>query len=221
MKNNTVTTKVALGLTCGLALASATSVLATNEFSYSSVGGAAINFIGGGQFDFTPSASFQIISSSFGTGANGLLGGMSGTYTMTGISGNTANVTGSGGFSITDASNVKLTGTLTWLTVSQTGTGNTLDFLGAVNLTGLSYAGSNPVLQDLAVQTSVIDTLSFTFVPMESLTQLANTTSPLSTTFSGTIAGTTSSLPDGGTTVALLGGALTAMGIVRSKLGKK
>lgn len=223
MKNMKNTQKAAMGLALGLCLASASSVLATNEFDYSSVTGANINFIGGGQFNFSPTASFSITDSSFGTGANGLLGGMNGTYTIGTVNNlgggiQEAAVTGSGLFTITDASSVKLTGTLVWNTIIQSGAGSTLNYLASVNLTGLTYSGANVVLQDLAAQHSVMDTLDFTFTPAQSLSTLATTTTTLSTGFSGSI---NAALPDGGTTVALLGGALTAMGIVRSKLGKK
>jgi hypothetical protein len=221
MKNSI--SKMILGVVAGLAVASASSVMAANEFDYSSLSNAAINFTGSGHFNFTPTTSFVTGGSSLGPNGVGLFGGMTGTYTIgaiTTISGtSTAPVTGSGGFFLTDAANVKLNGTLTFDNIIQSGTGSILNYTADVNLTGLSYAGSNPALQHLASQVSVMDTLDFTFIPAVSLSALV--AGGQSTSFSGSINGTTASTPDGGMTVVLLGGAFTAMGLARSKFGKK
>jgi hypothetical protein len=222
MNNNT--NKVAMGLVMGLTLTCASSVLANNEFDYASVTGADINFTGGGNFDFTPSPSFQITDSSLGTSANGFTGSMAGTWTMGTINNispgiQEAAITGSGTFTIVGGGGT-LTGTLVWDDIEQIGTGSTANYLASVNLTAMTYTGTNPELVTLAGQTSVIDTLNFTFVPAESLTALA--AGGLSTSFSGSINGTTppgAMAPDGGMTVALLGGAMVALAGLRRKLG--
>jgi hypothetical protein len=225
MKNNT-NTKVAAGLVLGAVLACASSVMANNEFTYASSTGSTINFLGSGEFDFTPSASdFTITSSTLGTAANGLAGGMNGTYTMGAITSPSAGifeapVTGSGNFTINDGAGHTLTGTLVWEDIIQSGTGSTVNYLGSVNLTAMTYTGSNPELLTLAGQVSVIDTLNFTETAQPTLATLEAGGTSLATSFSGSINGVTST-PDGGLTIALLGGAFTAMGLVRSKFGKK
>lgn len=228
MKYNKGSYKIATGVVLGAALACASSALATNEFDYSGLVGADINFTGGGQFDFTPTTSFKITATDLTGSADNLQGGMSGTYTMGAITTiapgvTSAPVTGSGGFFINDGLGHMLTGTLSWLNIEQVGTGTTANYLASVNLTSLSYSGVNADLLTLAGQSSVIDTLNFTFVPSESLAQME--AGGLATSFSGSINGTTPvtppppMVPDGGMTVALMGGALVALGGLRRKLG--
>jgi hypothetical protein len=159
----------------------ASSVMAqSDELELTSPMGTAVNFLAGGQFDITPSSgSFQVAGSSLGNEANGLLASITGTWTIgtitTLVPGQfyTAPVTGSGTMSIDDGSGHSLTGNLTWVEIAQSGPANVLDVGKTVNLTDLSYAGSNPVLRTLAGQGSVIDELAFTFqgvgIPLPSL----------------------------------------------------
>jgi hypothetical protein len=98
--------------------------------------------------------------------------------------------------------------------ISQTGTAGGLNTVGAVNLTGVTYGGSNADLVALKNNTTAYNVLTFQFVPAMSLATLA--TSQASTSFSGTI---TTNVPDGGTTIAMLGMALAGVAFFRRKLG--
>jgi hypothetical protein len=187
-----------------LAGAGAGNVMASNEFDYASTTGSTIKFIGGGQFDFTPtSGAFQITDSSLGTSANGFTGSISGTYTMgtiVNMGGGffEAPVTGSGTFTIIGGGGT-FTGTLTWINIEQAGTGNALNYLAAVDFSNLSYTGTNPELLTLAGQGSVVNNLNFTEVPAQSLATLEAGGSSLSTSFSGAINPPISVAPEPGT----------------------
>jgi hypothetical protein len=181
--------------------------------TYSSEVNSFIDFDGAGNFNFTPSAnSFHITS---GTAA-GLLGDMSGTFSIGAITTSggmsTAPVTGTGTFVIHDGSS-DLTGTLVWVSIGQLGTFDGLNITGNVNLTGITYSGSNADLLAMAAVGSGIDTLSFQFTTTVSLADL--TTSSHDTSFSGSI-----EVPDGGLTVATLGFALVSVEGFRRKLRK-
>jgi len=212
-----------MGLVAAMAIAGASSVMATtDEFDYASVSGANIVFGAGGVFNFTPNNSFQITDSSLGPAANGLVGGMTGNYTIGTITSPTAGlsiaaVTGTGPFFINDGAGHLLTGTLVWNNIEQFGTGSTVNYLASVNLTGLAYSGANANLLHLAGQNNAIDTLNFTFTGAPSLATLA--AGGLSTSFSGTINSVPGAMvPDGGLTVALMGGSLVALAGLRRKL---
>ncbi len=198
-------------LAVGMALTFASAAHALT-FNYASEPNAAIVFNGAGGFTFTgASNNFQVTS---GT-ANGLLGEITGAYTIGAIttvgSTSTAPVSGSGTFVIHDGAN-NLTGTLTWVNISQTGTAGGLNTVGSVNLTGITYGGSNADLVALKNNATAYNVLTFQFVPAVSLTTLATTSA--STSFSGTI---TTNVPEGGTTLLLLGIALAALALVPRK----
>jgi hypothetical protein len=95
------------------------------------------------------------------------------------------------------------------------GTGSTLNVSGELNLTSVTYGGVQVDLKTLAAAGDLSDTVDFTFNPAETLTQLATTSSPLETSFSGTI---TNVVPDGAMTVGLLGGAFLAIAAIRRKM---
>jgi VPDSG-CTERM motif len=205
--NNKIIMTVAMAALVGFGAANVTA----GPIDYSSTTGSKINFNGSGGFSFSPALDSFVIDD--GTAA-GLLGDMGGTYSI-GIvspdgSGFSAPVTGSGSFVIHDGA-TPLTGTLSWVDIFQRGTGGDLNTLGVINLTGVSYAGSNPDLLAL-LSSGDIDTLTFQFVPAVSLAALKGP-STHSTSFSGTIA----TVPDGGTTVGLLGLALGVCGVFARK----
>jgi len=80
-----------------------------------------------------------------------------------------------------------------------------------VNVTGITYGGSNGDLMELAAPGSASAVLSFSFAsPGYSLTQLATTN--ITTSYNGDLH-TSRSVPDGGTTVLVLGGALGLCGL--------
>jgi hypothetical protein len=181
------------------------------------VNGSHIHFQGGGgpnahTFTFAPTTNNFAVTT--GTCA-GCLGEMTGTFTIGTITpipgGATAPVTGTGMFVIHDGFGNNLTASLTWVDITQIGTSGTLNISGAVNLTGITYSGSNADLVALRNAGSASNTLDFTFNPAVSLSQLRNGAQH-NTSFSGTVSANT---PDGGASVALLGIALAGVGGVR------
>lgn len=81
-----------------------------------------------------------------------------------------------------------LTGTVNWINIATFYTvGGFLNAAVNVNLSNISYSGSNPDLQTLkANQPGILD-VSFQFLPGETLTQLSTGTGPYTTSFSGSI----------------------------------
>jgi len=187
-------------------------------FDYSSTVGSTITFPGDHTFHFSPASNnFSVTSGS----AAGLLGEITGTYTIGTISGcgagcETASVTGSGTFVIHDGA-FNLTGTLTWVDVTQILTSGVLNIGGTANLTGITYGGSNPDLVALAAIGHGNNVLTFQFIPAVTLDVLRNGPGAHSTSFSGTVTATPST-PEGGMTVALLGIGLAAIEGLRRKV---
>jgi hypothetical protein len=159
--------------------------------------GSQIEFDSGGSFHFdlgTPSgADFVIGASSIGSGVGdtGVIGGtfQIGTPILLGI---LAPVTGAGTISINDglgtATSDYLTANLHWNDISQIGTGGTLNFSGTINLMNISYTGTQTALQALVNAGGAVDTIGYTFSSPETLNQLSNLSSPLETSFAGSIA---------------------------------
>lgn len=165
---------------------------------FSNLDHTSVNFSGGGfSFSSTNGYQFSISEVDNGTGdAVGLDGYVFsaspftiGTITPIGGGGQTAPVTGSGTLHITDANNVDLTGTITWLDITTLGVGGILDLNGTVNLTSLTYtgtgSGSSADLASLAAAGAATDVITFQFHPAQTLTQLKTAT--ISTSYSGTI----------------------------------
>src|SRR5215831_16090516 len=207
--------RLIIATTLGMAFAFASNSAWALQVDYSNTTGSSISFDGSGNFSFSPASdSFSVTSGS----AAGLLGDISGTFTIGSITTSgvqsSAPVSGSGELVIHDgASNFKAT--LQWVDIVQLGTGSTLNDLGTVNLTGISYGGSNADLLALANAGSGINVLTFQFAPAVSLSDLAN--SAHSTSFSGSIF-TPEVVPDGGMTATLLGLALSGLALVRRSL---
>ena len=208
-----------LALACGTLLAGAP--LRAINLDFGSSPGATLHFAGDGTFSFVDSSTgiyngtdFVInLSSSGRTGSNsavGLLGHLGGTFTIGAISSGVAPVTGSGPLSITDGANL-FAGTVQWLQIHQAATSGNLNLSGVVNVTGITYGGSNQDLMELAAPGSASAVLSFSFAsPGYSLTQLATTN--ITTSYNGDLQ-TSRSVPEGGTTVLVLGGALGVCGL--------
>lgn len=198
--------RIGMGLVFG-AVALCASQSSAITLNYSSTIGSEIQFAGDGTFSFAPAVNnFQITSLG---AAVGLLGEMTGTYTI-GAGVLSAPVTGTGTFTIHDGFGFNLTGALTWLSIQQNGTGGSLNIVGNINVTGVTYGGVNPALLKLVPQD--VNTLSFQFDTIKTLNDLR--TVATATSFSGSI----TSVPDGGTTVMLLGAALSTLGLVRRKI---
>ncbi len=198
-------------------------------FNFASTPGATIQFNGtGSSFQFNDSATplylgtqWQIGSESGGTGsATGLSGVVNNSpfsygpittsVLVPGLDYEYANVTGPlGGLSINDGAGDFLTGNVDWIQVA------TYNYVGAingqliVNVTGLSYAGSNPDLLTLAADTPAAMSLTFQFAPGQTLSSLTSGTGPYMTSFSGSL----SAVPEPSTlTMAMLG--LVVCGLV-------
>ena len=174
---------------------------------FANLPGTDINFTGG-TFNFTSASGYQfdITGVTGGVGDSvGLKGYIAtgGPFMIGAISTfgpeQTAPVTGTGILHITDQNSVDLTGSIQWDNITTFGVGGILDLSGTINLTGLSYPGVNSDLAALAAAGSAVDTVSFQFVPAETLTQLDTTGGE--TSYSGSIA----AVPEPGTTVTLVG----------------
>ncbi len=183
----------------------------------------------GANFSFNANGSGQgfSITSSTGVGDSvGLYGSIGGTFSYTTpSSGSTASATGSGTLTIIDGNGVKLTGTVVMEDVSTFGTFGGTNINGQVNLTGVSYSGSNQDLTQLKNEADTgggaVLTISFQFTTPESLKQLANTKS-ISTSYSGSIAttagGDVSGVPEpSGLAIAGIG----ALGLIGYSLRRK
>lgn len=196
----------------GFAFLSANTIKAVS-FDYSNTVNSFISFAGDSTFTLGLD-SFRVTT---GT-ASGFEGDITGTFTIGTITTigplSMAPVTGTGTLVIDDPSGFNLTATLTWFDMQQIGTGGSLNIGGAVNLTGITYGGSNADLLALAAAGSGIDVLSFQFNPTVSLSGLRSSAN--STSFSGTIA--TATVPDGGSTIGLLGFALFGIGVIGRKI---
>ena len=201
-------------LTLGCVLM-ATSAAHAVSFDFSSVPGAALVFNGNSTFQFNEpvagtSPDFVITGPVFPIPSTsiGLTGNIGGLFTIGAVTSNggveTANVTGTGSFSINDGLNT-LNATLTWVNASTVGTFGGFNFTGAINLTGITYTGVNPELEKLRDAGAGIATVSFQFTSATSLSTLKSNS--LSTSYSGSV----TSAPDGGSAIALLGMGLVAL----------
>lgn len=183
-----------------------------------------LTFDGAGNFTFDDASSgahsgydFVVNGITGGVGDSfGLAGNITGTFTIGVPSGSpeSATVTSSAGatLSIFDGSST-FSGSIDWIALTRDGTSGDLNISGLVNLTGITYAGTVQDLIDLmgdANQASA--TISFSFNPAKSINDLR--TAPAQTSYSGDL----TSVPDGGTTVMLLGAALSSLGLIRRKL---
>lgn len=185
---------------------------------YSNTTGATIYFDGASHFSFAP--NFDNLKITSGAAATGLLGEMTGTYSIGAVtkvgSVSSAPVIGSGTLVIHDGLGFDMAGTLTWVNIVQVGTSDFLNTSGNLNLTNISYHGTNSVLLSLAaVPSNASDVLSFQFTPAKSLNILkANRTN---TSFSGTIHATRL-VPENADSLLLLGLALAALALYRRVL---
>jgi hypothetical protein len=157
-----------------------------SAFDYSSTVNSLVQFNGDSTFNFTPASNNVRITSGLGVG---LIGEITGVYTIgtvtTAVDGSqTAPVTGTGTFVIHDGAN-DLTANLVWLDIGSFGVIGGANLTGTINLTGITYSGSNPDLIAVKNAGSAINVLSYQFAGQESLDALKTTT--VSTSFSGTV----------------------------------
>jgi hypothetical protein len=183
---------------------------------YSNTVGSYISFDGQSHFSFsTPTNSLQITSAG---SATGLLGDISGVYTIGAIttigSMSTATVSGDGQFLIHDGAGFDLTGSLVWQDIMQIGTADFLNTSGSLNVTNITYGGTNVALMQMAVMPgTATDVLSFQFASGTKLTNLKN--SVLKTSFSGEIAA--SRTPEIADTAVLAGTAIAFLILLRRR----
>jgi PEP-CTERM motif len=142
---------------------------------------------------------FKITTSS-GTGDSvGLFGTLAGTFSYTtasivtiGTSMQSAPIVSSGGIlTIADGHTHSLTASVTMDTIETVGVAGSMNVNAAINLTDVSYGGSNHDLTQLMTEADAPGgaelTISFQFVPAENLTQLAGSGADNDTSYSGTI----------------------------------
>jgi hypothetical protein len=121
-----------------------------------------------------------------------LLGNISGTYSIGAIttsgSTQTADVSGTGSFSIADGAGQFFTATLQWLTIQTTANGlfGNINTTGSVNLSNLGYSGSNADLIELAKNSGGSLTATFQFNPGKDLTRLTTDLSSI-TSYSASV----------------------------------
>ena len=179
-----------------------------------------INFNNGTAGDVNGSfADFEITLSDGAGDAVGLYGDISGNFDIdpttvvdTGGGNQLATVNGTGTLTIDDGVGNLFQGNIVFTKLGTFGIGGVLNFTGSVNLTGITYAGANVDLLEMADPESAITTVTFQFAtfPGDIDDILA---SGGSTSYSGSI----TSIPDGGWTVTLLGGALLGLAFYRRR----
>ena len=177
--------KIKISAVCLAACLSFGASVFGTTFDYANTTGSVIQFAGDGTFTISPNKNNTEITD--GTAA-GLVAEITGTYTIgiitTAGSLSVAPVTGIGTMVIHDGAN-DLTATVQWIDIAQSGTLDFLNTSATVNLTGISYAGSNPDLVALKNAGSAVNAFSFQFVPGVLLSDLKS--SSHFTSFSGTI----------------------------------
>jgi hypothetical protein len=209
-------------LACGSALYGQPVTL-----NFSANTGATIGFGGASHtFNFNPGTNgfqWNVTSESGGSSAIGLNGDiLNGPFSYGAISSfnlgpiiyQTAAVSGPlGNLTIFDGSG-NLTGSVNFMDVETFGPATgALNASVNVNLTGISYSGSNPDLLLLQAEQPAALDVSFQFVPGDTLTQLSTGTGPYTTSFSGSI----SVVPEP-STLALAGfGGIAALAAIRRR----
>jgi hypothetical protein len=164
---------------------------------FSNLSGANVTFAGSGDtFTFSPeSVGYDFEITSPGT-AKGLYGNIDGTFKIGTITSTVVNqklfqeapvTTLSGGsFSVSDGAS-SLTGALTWVSIYTYVTTGGINADGTVNLTGISYTGTNADLLQLKNAGSATSVVTFQFSPAKSLMQLTEDGKTFSTSYSGSV----------------------------------
>jgi hypothetical protein len=109
-----------------------------------------------------------------------------------------------GGLSINDNAGKFLTGTVDWVQVATHDNAGAINAALTVNVTGLTYTGSNPDLVTLAAGNPASMDLTFQFSPGMTLGDLTAGSGPYVTSYSGSISDTMSPVPEPTTAGCLL-----------------
>ena len=188
-----------------------------------------IQFEGAGNtFSFltnTDGYAFKIITESGGNSSLGLMGTITGPFTIGDITSypfpfpilplERAPVTGTGMLTIFDADRIPLTATVNWGSIYTFYASGALNTEGLLNMTVIAYSGENPDLKALKSAGQAVNTVTFQFAPSKSLTALT-TELTNSTSYSTTI-----TFVPAPATVLLLGSGLVGLGLLRFRRREK
>jgi hypothetical protein len=173
------------------------------SLSFASLSGSSVEFGPGSQFNITASttadgnftggfAQWDITTAGAAANLNGAFSGGPWTYGTITTSGplQTANVAPGGTFAIDDGAGHLLSGNVNWVQVYTVGSTGGFNAGATINLTGMTYSGSNTALDALLASAGDGSmNLTFQFGTTESLTQLSQLTGHLdSQSYSGTLA---------------------------------
>jgi hypothetical protein len=194
---------------------------------------------GVGTFTFESAATgydFAITGASptpFLSSAIGLFGEITGVYEVGPITTTgdiqTADVTPTGGgpfeFRIDDGAGDTFVGTVDWIDIATFGAFGGLNSDASVNLTGVTYTGTNAALLALAAAEDHSVVISFQFTPPRSLHDIFDATVSSSTSYSGSLTSETDQpipeIPEPASLVLLLGSTLCVGGFASRRRLRK
>jgi len=127
---------------------------------FSNLVGTEVDF-SGGVGDSINDKGYLTPGSPFAIATNATLGGVE-----------SAPVTGSATLHITDNAVTDLTGLIPWVGIEALGAGGTINLMGTLNLTGITYGGAGGDLSALVAAGNASDVVTFQFMTAETLTDL-------------------------------------------------
>jgi hypothetical protein len=186
----------------------------TQAGAYIEFAGAPTNTV---TFPDAPSTGYDFVITQSDTAALiGIRGNISGTFTVGSITTvgllQTASVTGTGTFSLTDPDGNVLSAALVWSDIYTYGSDGALNSDDAANLTSWTYSGSYPSFLDILTGQDPSSNVTFQFNPAKKLSQLMAAGADTLTTYSGSFS-MTPTVPEPATLSLLaLGGFLLLRG---------